>query len=160
MSRCAGRATLHDHCYSWLRTSRPFYSGPRRSGNNGIAWLWTYVAPRNPFEGIFEVEARAVTSPIFPQTDRLADLCRHYRVRRLSLFGSVLRGTARPDSDIDLLVEFEPTATPTLIDVAALEIELSKLAGGRRIDLRTAGDLSRYFRDQVIREAAEQYVAA
>lgn len=101
-----------------------------------------------------------MTSPIFPETNLLDDLCRHYRVRRLSLFGSVLRGTARPDSDIDLLVEFEPTATPTLIDVAALEIELSKLAGGRRIDLRTAGDLSRYFRDQVIREAAEQYVAA
>ena len=89
----------------------------------------------------------------------LADVCARYRIRKLSLFGSVLRGTARAESDVDLLVEFEPGATPTLLDMAAIEGELSSLLGGRRVDLRTPQDLSRYFRDEVVREAEPQYVA-
>lgn len=89
----------------------------------------------------------------------LAALCRRHGIRRLSLFGSVLKGTARPDSDIDLLVEFEPEATPGLMGMAAIEIELSELLGGRQVDLRTAGDLSRYFRDEVVRSAEPQFVA-
>lgn len=100
-----------------------------------------------------------MAEPIFTRADQLAALCRQYRICRLSLFGSVLRGTARPDSDIDLLVEFEAGATPTLLDMAELELALSKLAGDRHVDLRTAGDLSRYFRDEVIAEAAVQYAA-
>ena len=95
--------------------------------------------------------------PIEP--DALAALCRRHRIRKLSLFGSQLKGTARPDSDIDLLVEFEPEARITLFDMARIEIELSALVGGRRVDLRTAGDLSRYFRDEVVRTADPQYVA-
>lgn len=95
--------------------------------------------------------------PIEPAT--LADLCRRHRIRRLSLFGSQLKGTARPDSDIDLLVEFEADAGVTLFDVARIEIELSALLGGRKVDLRTAGDLSRHFRDEVVRTAEPQYVA-
>ena len=89
----------------------------------------------------------------------LARFCRRHRIRRLALFGSVLKGTARPDSDIDLLVEFEPEARPTLLDLAAMEEELSRRLGGRRVDLRTAADLSRYFRDEVLRDAEVQYVA-
>jgi predicted nucleotidyltransferase len=89
----------------------------------------------------------------------LAALCARHGIRRLSLFGSVLKGTDRPDSDVDLLVEFEPDASPTLFDVARIEEELSSLLGGRRVDLRTPRDLSRYFRDQVMREAEVQYVA-
>ena len=89
----------------------------------------------------------------------LAELCRRNGIRRLSLFGSVLKGTARPDSDVDLLVEFEPDATTTLFDMARIEIELSALMDGRRVDLRTAGDLSRHFRDEVVRTAEPQYVA-
>jgi len=89
----------------------------------------------------------------------LAELCRRHRVHRLSLFGSQLAGTARPDSDVDLLVEFEPDAAVTLFDMARLELELSALLGGRRVDLRTAGDLSRHFRDEVTRSALPQYVA-
>jgi len=58
-----------------------------------------------------------------------------------------------------LLVEFDPEATPTLLDLATIELELSDLLGGRRVDLRTAEDLSRYFRDQVVREARVQYAA-
>ena len=90
---------------------------------------------------------------------RIEGFCVRHRIRRLSLFGSVLKGTARPDSDIDLLVEFETDARPTLLDLAAMEEELSGLLGGRRVDLRTAGELSRYFRDEVLRQAEVQYVA-
>lgn len=89
----------------------------------------------------------------------LAEVCRRHRIRRLSLFGSVLKGTARPDSDIDLLVEFEPDARPTYFTLARIELELSPLLGGKRIDLRTARELSRYFRDEVVREAEPQYEA-
>lgn len=89
----------------------------------------------------------------------LAELCRQHGIRKLSLFGSTLKGTARPDSDVDLLVEFFPEARPTLLDMAQIEIELSQLLGGRKVDLRTAEDLSRYFRDEVVRTAEPQYVA-
>jgi predicted nucleotidyltransferase len=91
--------------------------------------------------------------------EALAQLCRRHGIRRLSLFGSVLKGTARPDSDIDLLVEFEPGAVPGFLGIAAIEGELSALLGGRRIDLRTAQELSRYFRDDVERTAEVQFAA-
>src|SRR2546425_4795874 len=87
----------------------------------------------------------------------LAQLCRRHGIRRLSLFGSALKGTARPDSDVDLLVEFEPSAVPGLLGMAAIEAELSGLLGGRRVDLRTAEELSRYFRDEVERTAEVQF---
>ena len=75
----------------------------------------------------------------------------------MSLFGSVLTGKARPDSDIDLLVEFAPGRSPGLIGIAALEAELSGLIGGRRVDMRTPNDLSDHFRDEVVNSALEQY---
>ena len=87
----------------------------------------------------------------------LARLCRRHGIRRLSLFGSVLKGTARLDSDVDLLVEFEPGAVPGLLGMAAIEAELSELLGRRHVDLRTAQDLSRYFRDEVARDAEVQF---
>lgn len=89
--------------------------------------------------------------------DVLAQLCRRHRISKLSLFGSMLKGSARPDSDVDLLVEFEPGEEPGLIGVANLESEISGLLGGRRVDLRTHGDLSRYFRDEVVKTAEVQY---
>jgi len=89
----------------------------------------------------------------------LAEFCRRQHIRRLSLFGSVLKGTARPDSDIDLLVEFEPGKEPGLIELAGMELELSQHLGGARVDLRTPEDLSRYFRDDVLRTAEVQYAA-
>lgn len=91
--------------------------------------------------------------------EALAALCARHRIRKLSLFGSQLKGTARPDSDVDLLVDFEPGARTTLLGMAQIEIELSQLLGGRKVDLRTAADLSRYFRDEVVRTAEAQYVA-
>lgn len=91
--------------------------------------------------------------------DALAGLCRRHRIRRLALFGSVLKGRDRPDSDIDLLVEFEPGGAPGLLGLAGIEAELSTLLGGRRVDLRTPQDLSPYFRNEVLRTAEEQYAA-
>ena len=88
----------------------------------------------------------------------LARFCETHHIRRLSLFGSQLKGTAGPDSDIDLLVQFDPAHIPTLFGIAGMEIELSELLG-RKVDLRTAGDLSRYFRDEVVRSAEVQYAA-
>ena len=92
-------------------------------------------------------------------TDRaaLASLCRRRQIRRLSLFGSLLNGNARSDSDVDLLVEFLREAKPSFFDLAEIEHELSALLAGQRVDLRTAEDLSRYFRDEVLREAEVQY---
>ncbi len=94
--------------------------------------------------------------PIEPAV--LTALCRRHGIRTLSLFGSVLKGTARPDSDIDLLVEFESGRTPGLLGISQIEIELGK-ALGRRVDLRTPEDLSPYFRDDVLREAEVAYAA-
>jgi predicted nucleotidyltransferase len=89
----------------------------------------------------------------------LARFCEKHHIRRLSLFGSQLKGTARADSDIDLLVEFDPENLPGLLGIAGMEIELSDLLGGKKVDLRTAGDLSDFFRSEVIRTAEVQYVA-
>lgn len=90
--------------------------------------------------------------------DGIADFCRRHRVRRLSLFGSILRDDFGPDSDIDVLVEFEPGATPGFA-FFGLQEELSEMLG-RRVDLNTPGFLSDYFRDEVMREAEVQYDAA
>lgn len=94
---------------------------------------------------------------LFHDRAALAVLCRRRGIRRLSLFGSVLKGTARPDSDVDLLVEFEPGTVPGMLGLAAIELELSQLLGGRRVDLRTPNELSRYFREEVMRTAEVQY---
>jgi len=96
---------------------------------------------------------------VFIDTLALATLCRRRRIRRLSLFGSTLRGLARSGSDVDLLVEFELGAKPGLLSMAALELELSPLLGGRKVDVRTSQDLSRYFREEVERTAKIQYEA-
>jgi predicted nucleotidyltransferase len=89
----------------------------------------------------------------------LADFCRSHHIRRLAVFGSTLRGTARADSDVDLLVEFETGKTPGLIALSTMELELSAFFGGKKIDLRTPNDLSRHFRDEVQRTAELRYAA-
>lgn len=95
----------------------------------------------------------------FPGHDALAELCRRRHIRKLSLFGSTRDGSNRPDSDVDLLIEFESGQARGLIGLSRIEWELSELLGGRRADLRTANDLSRYFRDQVERAALVRYAA-
>ena len=92
--------------------------------------------------------------------DSLAEFCQRHGILRLALFGSVSRGQDRPDSDVDLLVEFEVGRTPGLIRLAAMELELSGLLGGREVELRTYGDLSPRFRDDVRATATPLYVAA
>jgi predicted nucleotidyltransferase len=91
--------------------------------------------------------------------DELAEFCRRHRIRRLALFGSVLRDDFDDDSDVDVLVEFEPGARVGLIRLAGMELELGAMIG-RKVDLNTEGFLSRYFRDQVLAEAEVRYDAA
>ncbi|MGQ9575634.1 MAG: nucleotidyltransferase family protein [Thermoguttaceae bacterium] len=91
--------------------------------------------------------------------DALAAFCRTHGIRRLGIFGSALREDCRPDSDLDVLVEFDPAHIPTLFDIAGMEQELSEIIGGRKVDLRTPEDLSRYFRDQVLAEIEVLYAA-
>jgi predicted nucleotidyltransferase len=89
--------------------------------------------------------------------DEVADFCRRHHIRKLSFFGSVLRDDFDPDSDVDVLVEFEPDHVPGLIRLAGMELELSEILGGRKADMNTPQCLSRYFRDQVQAEAKVQY---
>ena len=91
-------------------------------------------------------------------SDELAEFCRRNHIRRLSLFGSVLGDDFGPGSDVDVLVDFEPGHRIGLIKMAGMEIELSRLFG-RKVDLRTPQDLSRYFRDEVVSSAEVQYAA-
>jgi predicted nucleotidyltransferase len=83
--------------------------------------------------------------------------CRRNGVRRLAVFGSALRDDFTPDSDVDLLVEFEPGRKVSLFDMARMEMELEQLVPGRRVDLRTAHDLSTRFRERVVAEAETVY---
>ena len=88
--------------------------------------------------------------------EKIAGFCRRHHIRRLSFFGSVLRDDFGPDSDIDVLVEFDPDHIPGLIRLAGMEFELSEILG-RKVDIRTAQDLSRYFREEVLNAAEVQY---
>lgn len=86
----------------------------------------------------------------------MREFCERNYIRRLSLFGSVLTERFRPESDVDVLVEFDPEHIPGLLKLAGMEIELSEKLG-RKVDLRTPEDLSRYFRDEVVSSALLQY---
>ena len=90
--------------------------------------------------------------------EKIAQLCRRYRIRRLALFGSILREDFGPDSDIDILVEFEPGATPGF-GFITIQDELSDLLG-RPVDLHTPATLSRHYRERVLHEARPLYDAA
>lgn len=87
--------------------------------------------------------------------DAIAEFCRRHHIRKLSLFGSVLGDDFRPDSDIDILVEFEPGHVPGFA-FFAMQDELSELFG-RKVELHTPAFLSRYFRDEVLAQAEVQY---
>jgi hypothetical protein len=90
----------------------------------------------------------------------LEQFCRRHGIRRLALFGSALGPDFRADSDLDVLVEFEAGTVPGLLRLAQMEIELGEMLGGREVELRTYEDLSRYFRDSVLSQAATLYDAA
>ena len=92
-----------------------------------------------------------------PSRDQIAEFCERYHIRKLSLFGSMLREDFGPGSDVDVLVEFEPGHVPGFFRLFDLEEELSRLFGGRKVDLRTPQDLSQYLRDEVLAGAEVQY---
>ena len=88
---------------------------------------------------------------------KIEDFCKRNHILKLALFGSVLREDFGPESDVDVLVEFEPGHVPGFFRLFDLERELSLLFNGRKVDLRTPEDLSRYFREEVIAEAEIHY---
>jgi predicted nucleotidyltransferase len=91
--------------------------------------------------------------------DEIAVFCRRHRIRKLAFFGSVLRSDFEADSDVDVLIEFEAGAAVGLIRLAGMELELSDILGGRKVDLNTPNCLSRYFRQDVLAEAEVHYAA-
>lgn len=96
--------------------------------------------------------------PLQLPLDQVREFCRRNHIRSLALFGSVLRDDFRPESDIDVLVEFEPGKAPGLA-FFAMQDELTSIFG-QKVDLNTEGDLSKYFVEEVLREAVPIYVAA
>ena len=111
---------------------------------------------RQPAKG----SVSSVTSNVSIAKEELASVCKAHGIRRLAIFGSALRDDFHSESDIDVLAEFQPRRVPGLLGIAGIEIELSKLFGGRRVDLRTPEDLSPYFRQQVLDDAEVQYAQA
>ncbi|MDI9348517.1 MAG: nucleotidyltransferase family protein [Candidatus Symbiobacter sp.] len=97
---------------------------------------------------------------IFPDREILEKFCQTNHITKMSLFGSVLKGCDTPQSDIDLLVEFDPNHIPGLLRFAGMQNQLSDMMGGRAVDLRTKGFLCRYTRDEVLAEAEPIYEAA
>jgi len=90
--------------------------------------------------------------------EKVDEFCRKNRIRKLSFFGSVTRDDFGPESDIDVLVEFEDGAKVTYFDLFDMEQELSGVLGGRKVEIMTPKSLSKYFRDEVLKEAEVQYV--
>ena len=91
--------------------------------------------------------------------EKIAEFCKRNHIRKLSLFGSILRDDFSSGSDIDFLVEFKAGKVPGLIGISRMERELSEILGGRKVDLRTPQDLSKYFRDDVLAHAEVKYAA-
>ena len=105
-------------------------------------------------------ETATVNPQVSVPRQALTTFCQQHGIRRLAVFGSALRRDAGPGSDIDLLVQFEPDRIPGLLGVAGIELSLSELFAGRKVDLRTAEDLSPYFRQKVLDKAEVQYARA
>jgi predicted nucleotidyltransferase len=104
------------------------------------------------------VEATAA-GRITASPEAIVDFCRRHHIRKLSLFGSVLRDDFTRESDVDVLVEFEPAGVPDFFGLAGMEEELASIFG-RRVDLKTPNSLSPYFRDRVLAEAVPLHDAA
>ena len=101
------------------------------------------------------MEIFSITNISIP-SEEITQFCQRYHIQKLSFFGSVLRTDFSPESDIDILVEFDPKYIPGLIRLSVMEQELSNIFQ-RKVDLRTAEDLSPYFRQEVIDSAIIQY---
>jgi len=96
--------------------------------------------------------------PIQIDKNEIASFCQRHHIIKFALFGSILTDRFGPESDVDVLFEYDPNHVPSLFDVAAMEEELGKILG-RKADMRTPRDLSRYFRDEVVQNALVQYAA-
>ncbi len=96
--------------------------------------------------------------PIQVDRERIAEFCRKHHIVRLAFFGSVLTDRFDENSDVDVLVEFDAAHVPGMIRLCGMEHELSEILG-RKADMRTPNDLSRYFRDEVMNTAVVQYAA-
>ncbi len=96
--------------------------------------------------------------PIQIDKDRIAGFCQAHHIVRLALFGSVLTDRFTVESDVDVLVEFDPAHVPGMIRLCGMERELSGVIG-RKVDMRTPNDLSHYFRDDIVNTAVVQYAA-
>jgi len=106
----------------------------------------------------FEAGGEEMPMQITVDHQQIAEFCRKHHIRKLAFFGSVLRNDFRPDSDVDVLVWFQPVHIPGLLRLMAMQHELTDLLG-REVDLRTPDELSRLFRDEVVTEAEVQYAA-
>jgi predicted nucleotidyltransferase len=91
----------------------------------------------------------------FPK-EEIEEFCKTHHIRKLSLFGSALREDFTSESDLDILVQFDPAHIPGLVRLAGMELELGEILG-RKVDMRTAQDLSPYFREDVLNSAKLQY---
>ena len=100
-----------------------------------------------------------MAKPPFSDRDSLTKVYRRHHIRSLALLGSTLNSGDHAGSDVDLLVDFEPGQVPSLLGMAQIELELSSLVGSHKVDLRTKAELSRHFRDDVVRAAEVQYDA-
>ncbi|HEV2147664.1 MAG TPA: nucleotidyltransferase family protein [Longimicrobiaceae bacterium] len=131
----------------------PLLAGPPAAPDASPAPLWQHFRRAYREARVRQKQSARVEFP----RDRLAEFCRRHGIRKLAVFGSVLRDDFGPESDIDVLVEFEEGRTPGF-EFVALQDELSALLG-REVDLNTPNSLSRYFRDAVTREAEVLYAA-
>ncbi len=96
--------------------------------------------------------------PIQVDSEKIAGFCKKHHIIKLTFYGSVLTERFQEDSDVDVLVDFDSEHIPTLLDMVGMEDELAQLLG-RKADLRTPEDLSRFFRDEVVQSAHVQYAA-
>ena len=90
----------------------------------------------------------------------LDKFCKKNNIYKLSLFGSAQRNELRPDSDLDILVEFKKGCTPSFFELHRMEVELAEIFNGRKVDLRTPGGLSKYFREEVVSDSEVLYTEA
>ena len=107
---------------------------------------------------VYWARRNMMTAHLQIDTDKLADLCRQYHVRKVAVFGSALRDDFGPDSDVDLLVEFEQGQTPGW-EIVDIQQEFSRLFGGRRVDIANPKYLNRHLKERILRSAAVQYEA-
>jgi predicted nucleotidyltransferase len=119
-----------------------------RFQNPGLTWRESHTGSKAP--------RKIATLPVQLPTQQIEAFCLRHHIRKLSLFGSVLTSRFRPESDVDMLVEFEKGHVPGYFALAGMEIELSATLG-RKVDLRTPAELSRYFRETVVAAAIVQY---